>query len=135
MWPRCCQHNTFFNFSHAFTPVARNENNKVQDDLVGDVFAFVNAAIQDQTMGQLGLELTDMTRLVVNKAEDRSSITVCQAYELTLECSEKVIETARKSGLLFFEYPSGPPQGTQAIALGVGQETSLLDGRFVQPKW
>lgn len=115
------QGNTFFNFIHTFRPIETKESNRENNDLVKDTFAFIKTAVNDQTQGQLNLELTDMTKLVVKKAEDRSFIVTRRAYELDVEISEKAVETAEKSGLVFREYLSSLPKGVTAYALGVGE--------------
>lgn len=113
--------NTFFNFSHTFTSTAKNEIHRTNDNQVVDIFDFVNTAVNTQTNGQLILDLADMTKLVVSKGEDRSFQPAHQAYELSIEISEKAVETAKKSGLVFKENVSSLPEGTVAYIQHVGQ--------------
>jgi hypothetical protein len=116
------QGNRFFNFTHTFRPIETRENNRENDNLVKDTFAFINAAINDQTNGKLTLNLTDITKLIVKKAEDRSFIVPRRAYELEIEVSEKAVTTAEKSGLVFREYVSSLPKSTTAYVLGIGEK-------------
>ena len=115
--------NKFFNFIHTFLPTETSESNKGNSDLVKDIFVFVKEAINNQTNGKLTLDLTDMTQLVVQKAEDRTTQPPCRAYELVINLSEKAVETAEKSGLIFREYLSFQPQRSEDIPyiLGVGE--------------
>jgi hypothetical protein len=45
-------------------------------------------------------------------------------YELDVSISEKAVETAEKSGLVFRKYAS-PPQGAVVYHLGVGQKEPI----------
>jgi hypothetical protein len=118
------QHNTFFNFTHRFTPAEKRESNGINDDLVNDIFKFANTAVTAQTQGNLTLNIADMTALVVQKAEDRSFLMGShRSYTLRIELSEKGLETAEQSGLVFKEYVTSLPEGVVAYALGVGQKS------------
>ena len=107
----------FFLVNHTFTPTEAtksksNENlgDQVNEDLenqvqVKDIFAFVKGVITEQTDDKLALDLTDVTRLVVQKVEDRSFIMgPHRTYTLQITISEKSVEMAEKSGLVFRKY-------------------------------
>ena len=129
----------FFNVDHTFTPTEATDNKSSEDneDLdnraqVKGIFAFVKAAIAGQTNGMMALDLTDVTRLDVHKAEDRHGVirrhehrlAPHRTFELGVRISEKATEAAEKSGLIFREYAKAASADSTAFALGVGQ-TSL----------
>jgi len=128
----------FFNVTHTFTPTEatdsksnQNLDDQVNKDLdnqvqVQNIFACVKTAIAEQTDGTLALDLTDVTRLVVQKAEDRSfPMGPHRAYKLGITISEKAVEAAEKSGLVFRKYGHSLPTDERVYVLGVGQ-TSLV---------
>lgn len=115
------KNNVFFNFSHTFTPTEKNESSKENDDQVSEIFEFINTEVHAQTGSKLTLDLDDMTQLTVEKAEYRSRKQTYRAYEMGIRLSEKTVETAKKSGLVFREYYTSPPEGTIVYAMGVGQ--------------
>lgn len=116
------RNNTFFNFSHTFTPTEKNESLKDNDTHVVDIFEIVNSAVNAQTNGKLVLDLSDITALVVKKGEDRSFTPAHCAYELSIKMSEQAVETAKKSGLTFNEFISSCPKGTEMWVMRAGQK-------------
>jgi hypothetical protein len=127
-------HNAFFNFSHTFTPTGKSIDSTNETDMfVGQIFAFVKTAVAAQTNSKLNLNLGDMTKLVVGKAEDRGGffIDTKRAYNLSVGISQETVERATKeAGLTFENYLTSTPPGTRVFGLGVGQDKieGLLKG-------
>ena len=128
---------TFFNVCHTFTPVEATESKSSENDddqidknhitEVSDVFEFVKAAVSEQTNDQVTLDLTDVNRLVVQKAVDSSFLMEPhQAYELVVTIPEKTVEAAEKSGLIFRKYGLSLPSDEPAYILGVGQQSLFV---------
>lgn len=126
--------NTFFNVQHKFTPTEATDSkssgacdDQIDEDhgkQVQDIFVFVKADMAKQTGGKLALELTEVTRLVVKKGEDRSfMMEPHRAYELEVGISDKALIAAEKSGLVFRKYGGPQPTNEPAYILGVGQSS------------
>ncbi len=123
----------FFNVHHHFTPSEAIDNKDSDTRIdeehtrqVHDIFAFVKTAINEQTNGNLSLDLTDVAKLTVSKAEDVGFLCSSRrAYELEVRLSEKAVEAAKKSGIVFQKtYGFAPqPAGTRTFAVGVGQDS------------
>jgi hypothetical protein len=126
-----------FNVCHTFTPVKATDSKSCgnDDDQIDknhntelrDIFAFIKTAVSEQTNDQLTLDLTDVNRLVVEKAVDRSFLMgPHQAYELKISIMEKTVEAAEKSGLIFQKYGPSQPSDKPVYALHVGQRPFFM---------
>lgn len=117
----------FFDVTHIFTPTeSKSSDDRIAEDLnsqILSIFTFARTAVAGQTGDKLQLQVTDITKFIVEKAEDGGFLPPHRAYELNLVLTEKAVKTARELGLVFREHASSSvsevkADRTQPLSLG-----------------